>query len=277
MMMMKKKTVASDNEKETAGMDINIISMDKLNLGPKKKLIVLPIGGFLVHRAHCRRPNTVPKNRLPDFCSGNFMIYKRPFCEEFLKFCFERFEVGIWSSAMEHNIGEVLTNVMGELKSKLLFTWDQGQCTETGFMCPDNNKKPLFLKELKHIWQKKYIYGPWSEGEYSASNTLLITYPVKALLNPPNTSIYPGNYDPENEKDDVLGLNSELRAFLDGLADAKDVQSYVKAHQIGDPAITPSHPDWDYYSKIIRAFGKKESGDHSNSSESFRSRGQFRF
>ncbi|XP_076884571.1 uncharacterized protein LOC143533786 [Bidens hawaiensis] len=151
--MMKKKSVGSDNEKEAGMDDISIESMDKLNLGPQKKLLVLPMGGFLVHRAHRRRPNTIPKNRLPDFSSGNFMIYKRPFCEEFLKFCFERFEVGIWSSAMEHNIGEVLTNVMGELKSKLLFTWDQGQCTETGFMCSDNNKKPVFLKELKHIWQ----------------------------------------------------------------------------------------------------------------------------
>ncbi|KAF5823724.1 putative FCP1 domain, HAD superfamily protein [Helianthus annuus] len=264
---MMKKTVASENtdhngeeqedEKEETGVNLDV-SMSKLNLGPKKKLLVLPMGGFLVHRAHRRRPNTIPKNRQPDFCSGNFMIYKRPFCQEFLEFCFERFQVGIWSSAMEHNIGGVLTNVMGtELKSKLLFTWDQGQCTDTGFTCPDNQKKPLFLKELKHIWKKKYIYGPWSEGEYSASNTLLITYPVKALLNPPNTSIYPGNYDPENKEDDVLGPNSELRVFLEGLAEAKDVQSYVKAHPIGDPAITSSHPDWDYYSKIIRAFGKR--------------------
>ncbi|KAJ0624703.1 putative FCP1 domain, HAD superfamily protein [Helianthus annuus] len=106
---MMKKTVASDNtdhiseeqeeEKETRiSLDV---SMNKLNLGPKKKLLVLPIGGFLVHRAHRRRPKTIPKNRQPDFCSGIFMIYKRPFCEEFLKFCFERFQVGIWSSAME--------------------------------------------------------------------------------------------------------------------------------------------------------------------------------
>ncbi|KAL9993439.1 putative FCP1 domain, HAD superfamily protein [Helianthus debilis subsp. tardiflorus] len=88
-----------DNKKQT-GSDLSI-SMDKLNLGLKKKLIVLPITGFLVHRAFRFRQNTLPKNRQPDFCSGSFMIYKRPFCDEFLKFCFERFEVGIWSSAME--------------------------------------------------------------------------------------------------------------------------------------------------------------------------------
>ncbi|XP_076944270.1 uncharacterized protein LOC143614835 [Bidens hawaiensis] len=231
------------------------ISMDKLNLGPKKKLLVLPITGFLVHRAHRSRPNSNPKvDRLPDFHSGNFKIYKRPFCQEFLKFCFERFEVGIWSSAMEHNIGGVLTNVFGDLKSKLLFTWDQNQCTKTDLMCLDNKDKPVFLKELKSIWK---IYN----GQYSASNTLLISDPVKSLLNPPNTSISTKNYDPENKEDDLLGPNGEMRVFLDGLADAKDVQSYVKAHPIGDPAITSSHADWDYYSKIIRYFGKKEFGD----------------
>ncbi|KAL9993436.1 putative HAD superfamily protein [Helianthus debilis subsp. tardiflorus] len=196
-----------DNEKET-GIDLNI-SLEKLNLGPKKKLLVLPIGGFLVHRAHRRRPKTIPRKRKPDFCSGNFM--------KFLKFCFERFEVGIWSSAME---------------------LDQSHCTETDFMYPDNEYKPVFLKELDHIWSKKYLYLPWSEGEYSASNTLLITDPVKAL--------------PES------GPNSRLRMFLDGLEEAKDVQTYVKAHPFGDPAITPSHADWDYYSKIIRLYGKNK-------------------
>ncbi|KAI3826146.1 hypothetical protein L1987_00191 [Smallanthus sonchifolius] len=222
------------------------------------KLLVLPIGGFLVHRAHRRRPSTIPKRRRPDFSSGNFMIYKRPYCEGFLKFCFERFEVGIWSSAMEHNIGGVLDNVMGEFKSKLLFTWDQNQCTKTDFMCLDNKNKPVFLKELDHIWKKKYSYLPWCDGDYSSTDTLLITDPVKALLNPPNTAISLGSYDPENKEDDLLGPNGELRVFLEGLAEAEDVQTYVKDHPIGEPLITPSHADWDYYSKIIRAYGKNK-------------------
>ncbi|KAK9058829.1 hypothetical protein SSX86_023672 [Deinandra increscens subsp. villosa] len=244
-----------DEEKESgSGIDLGIISMEKLTLGLKKKLVVLPVGGFLVHRAHSRRPKTIPENRRPDFCSGKFMIYRRPYCEGFLKFCFERFEVGIWSSAMEHNIDGVLTNVMGELESKLLFTWGQNQCTETKFKCVGNKHKPLFLKQLDHIWEKKYIYHRWSAGEYSASNTLLISDPITALLNPPNNVISPAEYDSENKQDDFLGPNGELRVFLEGLAEAKDVQTYVKTHRIGDPAITSSHADWEYYSKIIRAY-----------------------
>nr|GFC81747.1 hypothetical protein [Tanacetum cinerariifolium] len=60
-----------EDEKET-GTDLGI-SLEKLSLGPNKKLLVLPLGGFVVHRAHRRRPNTFPKKSRPDFVSGNFM------------------------------------------------------------------------------------------------------------------------------------------------------------------------------------------------------------
>nr|XP_043611992.1 uncharacterized protein LOC122583677 [Erigeron canadensis] len=255
--------IVKEDEKQKK-IDTSIISLDKLSLGPKKKLLVLPLGGFIVHRAHRRGLNTIPKNRRPDFSFGNFFVYKRPFCEEFLKFCFERFHVGIWSTTSEHNLLGVLNPVMGDLKSQLLFTWDHKQCTNTGFTCLGSKDKPLFLKELDGIWQKKYSNLAWCDGEYSASNTLLVTDPVKALLNPPNTAIFPQNYDPEDNEDDFLGPGGELRMFLDGLAHAKDVPTYVKDHRIGEPAITSSHSDWGYYSKIIRALGKKEMTDHKN-------------
>ena len=33
----------------------------------------------------------------------SFSVFKRPFCSEFLKFCFERFDVGIWSSRTKYS------------------------------------------------------------------------------------------------------------------------------------------------------------------------------
>ncbi|KAI3738183.1 hypothetical protein L2E82_28203 [Cichorium intybus] len=244
-----------EEKKVETGIDLGL-SLDKLSLGPQKKLLVIPLGGLIVHRAHVRDKFKLPKNRRPDLSYGNFMVYKRPFCESFLKFCFERFEVGLWSSAMEHNIETVLTQLIGELKNKFLFSWDQNQCTKTRFTCFGSKHKPLFLKELKYIWEKKY-----SSGEYSSSNTLLITDPEKALLNPPNTAIFPKEYNVKKKDDDFLGPNGELRAFLDGLVESKDVESYVKNHPFGEPAITPSHSQWDYYEKIISSLGKEESSD----------------
>ncbi|KAL4586549.1 hypothetical protein LXL04_011185 [Taraxacum kok-saghyz] len=114
-------------------------------------------------------------------------------------------------------------------------SWDQTQCTKTGFMCVWNKNKSVFLKELKYIWEKY--------ENYSASNTLLISDPEKALLNPPYTAIFPKRHDFDDEDDDFLGPYGKFWAFLVGLVHAEDVQSYVKEHPFGEPAMSPSHPE----------------------------------
>jgi len=37
---------------------------------------------------------------------------------------------------------------------------------------------------------------------------------------------------------------------LKGVAEAEDVPSYVKDNAFGVPAITTSHPDWAFYSRV---------------------------
>lgn len=65
-------SISEKQDKKLTGLDLRV-SMQKLNIVSKKKLLVLPIGGFLVYRAHRRRPSNIPKHRRPDFYSGNFM------------------------------------------------------------------------------------------------------------------------------------------------------------------------------------------------------------
>ncbi|KAK4396458.1 hypothetical protein Sango_1482400 [Sesamum angolense] len=182
------KTQASPGIPLATATDLDL-PLDKLNLGPKKKLLVLCLGGLLVHRVHVRDKASIRGLR-PDVLHGKFLVFKRPFCTEFLKFCFERFEVGLWSSAMNHNIGALLTEITGGKGSKFLFV----------------------------------------------RVSIALTH---------------------------AGPNGELRKFLDGLADAKDVPSYVKDHRIGQPAITPSHPDWSYYATIVSHLEKKGEAEKS--------------
>ncbi|KAL8135874.1 putative FCP1 homology domain-containing protein C1271.03c [Apium graveolens] len=240
---------SSDNEEDKTEASLDI-SLDKLSLGPKKKLLVIALGGLLVHRQHDREKFTkIPSNIRPDVFHGHFRVYKRPFCDEFLKFCFERFEVGLWSVAKEHNIQALLNTLLGAYRNRLLFVWDQEDCTDTGFKCLENKYKPIFLKELDKVWEK--------HGQYSSSNTLLIDdEPYRALLNPPNTAIFTKKYIVSDVKDNFLGPKGELQAFLDGLVEAANVPSYVKDNPFGQPAITASHSDWAYYSKIVRQFCK---------------------
>ncbi|XP_004143298.2 uncharacterized protein LOC101207591 [Cucumis sativus] len=246
---------SSDEEEKVGNIDLGL-SMKNLSLGPKKKLLIMGIGGFLCHRV-CYRygRQKIPTHRLPDASYGSFYVYKRPFCEDFMKFCLERFEVGIWSSAKEWYLDSALDSIMHGLRSRLLFAWDQGECTKTCFFDLENKSKPIFLKELKKVWEGNGVGILRSSTQFCSSNTLLIdNEPYKVLLNPPNTAIFPNEYKADDTNDDALGAGSELRRFLEKVADAKDVSNFIKHNPFGNPPISPHHPNWDFYSKIITSY-----------------------
>ncbi|CAN0863604.1 hypothetical protein LINGRAHAP2_LOCUS8739 [Linum grandiflorum] len=238
-----------DNVEEKEGdLPTDLLSLGKLTLGPKKKLLIIPVGGFLCHRVFKYRKNRfrIPRTRTPDSSTGTFNVYKRPHVEDFIKFCLERFEVGIW-----HNMDDALACLIGrDLQQKLLFAWDQGQCTRTSFNCLDNKYKPIFLKELHDVFESEMLKSV--KQSYSAADTILIGGdPYKALVNPPNTAIFLEEYTADKVYDNELGAGGKLRKYLDELAEADDVQTFVKEHPIGKPAISSTHPDWRFYSKIV--------------------------
>ncbi|WOL07642.1 hypothetical protein Cni_G16387 [Canna indica] len=223
------------------------LSTTETLLRSKKKLIVIDLNGVLadinqdysyVHKSHKR--------------VGRKSVIKRPFCDDFLKFCFERFHVGVWSSRRSYNLDAVVDYLMGQLKPKLLFCWDQSKCTDTGYKTIENSHKPLLLKELNKLWNKEDPDLPWEKGEYSQFNTLLVDdSPYKAICNPPQTAIFPYPYSCDDARDNSLGPGGDLRVYLEGLAMADDVQLYVKAHPFGQKAINNSDPSWDFYHQII--------------------------
>ncbi|MDV3143427.1 MAG: hypothetical protein Q8761_03325, partial [Sweet potato little leaf phytoplasma] len=70
----------------------------------------------------------------------------------------------------------------------------------------------------------------------------------------PHTAIFPNEYKADDVNDKGLGPGSELRMYLEKVAEAKDVPGFIKQHPFGKPAISPRHPHWDYYSKIIKDY-----------------------
>ncbi|XP_027349192.1 uncharacterized protein LOC113860861 [Abrus precatorius] len=249
-----KHILYSDSEDDYEAQDTETelnLPLEKLNLGPRKKLLVLNINGLLLSRFHRREKERIPKFRAADHYYRSYLVFKRPFSEEFMKFCLERFEVGIWSSAIGHNIDITLDYAIGALKKKMLFVWDQRRCTDTGFKSLEKSNKPLFFKELKKVFDNGTKGGP-----YSASNTLLIDdKPYKAFLNPPNTAIFPKSYDPDENADRVLDPKGALCLYLKGVAESHDIQSYVKNNPFGQPEISTDHPDWKFYSLVKATVG----------------------
>ncbi|XP_048329591.2 uncharacterized protein LOC107418927 [Ziziphus jujuba] len=213
----------------------------------RKKLLILDVNGLLVDFVAC-----MPNKYKPDIVISKKAVFKRPYCDEFLQFCFDKFNVGVWSSRTKKNIDTVVNFLMPVSKHKLLFCWDQSHCTMTGFNTIENRSKPLVLKELKKLWEKLDPDLPWERGDYDQTNTLLLDdSPYKALRNPVNTAIFPYSYDYRDFEDTSLGPGGDLRVYLEKLAMAENVQKYVEQNPFGQKAITKSNPRWNFYCKIL--------------------------
>ncbi|CAL5080337.1 unnamed protein product [Urochloa decumbens] len=220
----------------------------------RKKLLILDLNGLLAdinqdfHNAHKAHGKVRGK-----------LVFRRPYSDDFLRFCFQNFELGIWSSRKRENVDSVVNILMKDLKKYLLFCWDMSYCTVTGCNTVDNKHKPLVLKELKKLWNKEEPTLPWELGEFSPSNTLLVDdSPYKALCNPPNTAIFPQPYSYRNERDDYsLGPGGDLRIYLERIASADDVQSFVRDNPFGQNSITESDPNWNFYVQIVNKVEKR--------------------
>lgn len=213
----------------------------------KKKLLILDLNGLLADIVPY-----VPNGYNADIMISGKAVFKRPFCDDFLQFCFDRFVVGVWSSRTKRNMDRLIDILMGDSRHKLLFCWDQSHCTSTGFSTVENKEKPMILKELRKLWEKLEPNLPWEKGEYNEANTLLVDdSPYKALLNPVNTAIFPHTYRYWNVEDMSLGPGGDLRVYMEGLAMAKNVQKYVEENPFGQRAITESNLSWGFYRKVI--------------------------
>ncbi|CAM8965088.1 unnamed protein product [Rhodiola kirilowii] len=213
----------------------------------RKKLLVLDINGLLADIV-----SPIPKDFKSDANIARRAIFKRPSCSEFLMFCFETFEVGIWSSRTQKNVERVINFLLGDLKDRLLFCWDVTQCTSTGFSSLENRHKTLMFKEIRKLWEPQDHNLPWENKHFNESNTLLVDdSPYKALLNPLHTAIFPQSYNYRDRSDTSLGLHGEIRSYLEGLAAADHVQQYVEQHPFGQGAISQASPSWDFYYKAV--------------------------
>ncbi|MED6220922.1 hypothetical protein PIB30_049472 [Stylosanthes scabra] len=213
----------------------------------KRKLIVLDINGVLAHLIF-----PAPPHHNADALIQGEAIYKRPFYLEFLKFCFENFEVGIWSSRSKKYVDPIVDYLLGDMRNKLLFCWDDSHCVETSFKSVEDKKKPLLFKDLRKIWNKHDPNLPWEKGYYNESNTLLIDdSPHKGLLNPPHTSIFPHTFTCWNKSDNSLGVGGEMYEHISRLANVENVQKYIKEHPFGQAPITQASPSWNFYVQVL--------------------------
>ena len=103
------------------------------------------------------------------------------------------------------------------------------------------------LQPNSAIFTKKYIVGDVGDDLLGKSSLTLVLFGLMLIYLLYNNLYYHW----------YLGPKGELQLFLDGLVEAANVPSYVKDNPFGQSAITSSHSDWAYYSKIIRKLGRE--------------------
>ena len=87
-----------------------------------EKLLILDIDETLIHATAERL------ERDCDFETSWYFVYKRPFLDEFLSFCFSNFRVAIWTSAGEEFAEEIVKSVI-EKHGTPEFLWSNQKCT----------------------------------------------------------------------------------------------------------------------------------------------------
>ncbi|XP_074273390.1 uncharacterized protein LOC141596999 [Silene latifolia] len=217
----------------------------------RKKLLILDINGILADIVY-----PPPKGYKADTKIAGRAVFTRPFCSDFLNFCLERFNVAIWSSRSRKIIDRLLNYLMGDMKDKLIFCWDLSHCTASNFRTLENKHKTLVFKELRKVWESYDSDLPWEKGFFNESNTFLLDdTPYKALLNPAHTGIFPYSYEFKNIADNAIGPGGNIRAYLEEIAEADNVQRYIEKHPFGQSAITERSLSWQFYDKVIKDQG----------------------
>ncbi|CAE5965679.1 unnamed protein product [Arabidopsis arenosa] len=132
----------------------------------------------------------------------------------------------------------------GKKESISMWSLDQNKCTTTKFKTQENNDKPLFLKDLRTVWDGFGTCTSCGKRKYDET-----TRPC------PHTGI---PYQFTDRQDSALGREGELRKYLERLADAEKVQKFVAENPFGQTAITETHESWEFYSKVVEAHKRDE-------------------
>ncbi len=88
----------------------------------ERKLLVLDLDETLIYATERNLERDF------DFVVGPYFVYKRPYLDEFLKFCFENFEIAVWTSSTAIYAAEIIENIF-DYKDVLSFIWSRERCT----------------------------------------------------------------------------------------------------------------------------------------------------
>lgn len=112
----------------------------------ERKLLILDLDETLIYATEEKL------DRQQDFIVGQYFVYKRPFLESFLRFCFENFDVAIWTTATKSYAVEILKIILKK-DQNLQFLWTRERCT---FAFDEEEHESIYVKKMHKIRRRGY-------------------------------------------------------------------------------------------------------------------------
>ena len=145
-----------------------------------------------------------------DFRISNFNVWKRPFLDEFLRYCFSKFSVAVWTTSTERFAVNIVDNILVP-SQELEFLWTRERCTRRSF--PETQEFE-YIKDLGKVKRKGY----------DLEQTLMVDNTPRKLMR---------NYGNLVRIDGFVGDQSDcelerLRYHLDDLIQVSNVRAIEK-------------------------------------------------
>ena len=112
----------------------------------KPILLVLDLDETLIYGAE------TPLDREADFMCGDFSMYKRPGLDEFLASVFDRFEIGVWTSASD-SYADCVTASLFTSDQQTSFVWGASRCTQRRDI---DTHESYWVKDFKKLKRRGY-------------------------------------------------------------------------------------------------------------------------
>ena len=127
------------------------------NKNDNKILLILDLDETLIHATDQKLEGE------PDFSIFDYLVYKRPYLQEFLNHIKDDFLIAIWSSASDDYVEAVVKKII-PIDLRLEFVWGRSRCSyrrnimidEYGYYDPDPSNHHYYIKPLKKLKKQGY-------------------------------------------------------------------------------------------------------------------------
>lgn len=174
----------------------------------KAFLLILDLNGVLVSR-------------------GRGVCIHRPYAKEFLRFAFDNFAVGVWTSGLRRTCDPIIESVMGEYQNLLLFTFYRDKC----------DPAPTPENEFGTIKNLQFIFDMYSESFHSVNTIIIDDSPEKCSH--PDIALCPIPFkDPTAQRND-----DGLKRVIDVLEEVLATNSHFPLIQAAEERLARLHKE----------------------------------